>query len=267
VNVLELFAGAGGGILGGLILGHWPVCAVEIEPYCRQILIERQNDGVLPPFPIWDDVCTFDGRPWAGRVDIVSGGFPCQDISPAGGRAGIEGEQSGLWLEFVRVVREVRPRYVFVENSADLAIRGLDAVLGDLAALGFDAEWGVLGSCSNGAWHHRARMWVLAADPAFADAHEGGQHDVTQHAQVAGIRAHADDADETRRFTGGRREAKEVADPERLAWWTDEPELARVAHGMACRVDRVAALGNGQVPATHALAFRVLRARLEGTLT
>ena len=85
MNELHLFAGAGGGILGGILLGHTTVCAVEIEPYCRNVLLQRQRDGILPKFPIWDDVCTFDGKPWRGKVDIVCGGFPCQDISSAGG--------------------------------------------------------------------------------------------------------------------------------------------------------------------------------------
>ena len=85
MNELHLFAGVGGGILGGILLGHTTVCAVEIEPYCRRVLLQRQRDGILPKFPIWDDVCTFDGKPWRGKVDVVCGGFPCQDISCAGG--------------------------------------------------------------------------------------------------------------------------------------------------------------------------------------
>ena len=82
---MHLFAGAGGGILGGILLGHTCVCAVEIESYCRAVLLQRQRDGILPKFPIWDDVRTFDGKPWRGLVDCVCGGFPCQDISTAGG--------------------------------------------------------------------------------------------------------------------------------------------------------------------------------------
>jgi len=85
LNELHLFAGAGGGILGGMLLGHTTVCAVELEPYCRKVLLQRQRDGILPKFPIWDDVTTFDGKPWRGKVDVVAGGFPCQDISSAGG--------------------------------------------------------------------------------------------------------------------------------------------------------------------------------------
>ena len=84
MNELELFAGAGGGILGGMLLGHRPVCAVEYDAYARSVLLARQADGTFPPFPVWDDVRTFRGEPWRGIVDVVSGGFPCQDISVAG---------------------------------------------------------------------------------------------------------------------------------------------------------------------------------------
>ena len=133
---LALFAGAGGGILGGALLGWRTVCAVEINPYCQRVLLARQADGMLPNFPIWDDVQTFDGVPWRGLVDVISGGFPCQDISVAGRGAGIDGAKSGMWRHFARIIREVRPRYVFVENSPNLTKQGLGRVLGDLAALG-----------------------------------------------------------------------------------------------------------------------------------
>lgn len=91
MNELHLFAGAGGGILGSELLGFRTVCAVELEPWSASVLLARQNDGLLPTFPVWDDVRTFDGRPWRGLVDVVSGGFPCQDISAAGKGAGIDG--------------------------------------------------------------------------------------------------------------------------------------------------------------------------------
>jgi DNA (cytosine-5)-methyltransferase 1 len=159
---LALFAGAGGGILGGTLLGFRTVCAVEIEGYAASVLLARQNDGCLPPFPVWDDICTFDGLPWRGVVDIVSGGFPCQDISAAGKGAGIEGERSGLWREMARVVCEVGPKAVLVENSPMLTSRGLGSVLGDLASLGYDAEWGVLGADDAGAPHIRKRIWIVA---------------------------------------------------------------------------------------------------------
>ena len=103
---LALFAGAGGGILGGHLLGWRTVAAVEIEDYPRAVLLQRQADGILPRFPVWDDVCTFNGKPWRGKVDVISGGFPCQDISAAGKGAGISGERSGLWSEFARIIGE-----------------------------------------------------------------------------------------------------------------------------------------------------------------
>lgn len=162
MNELHLFSGAGGGILAGMSLGHRPVCAVEWEPYAQAVLVARQNDGTFPPFPVWDNVQSFDGRPWRGIVDVVAGGFPCQDISVAGSGAGIDGERSGLWREMARIIGEVRPSYVFVENSPALITRGLGVVLGDLAALGFDARWTVLGASEVDAHHHRERIWILA---------------------------------------------------------------------------------------------------------
>lgn len=164
MNELHLFAGAGGGILGGILLGHTTVCAVEIEPYCREVLLQRQRDGILPKFPIWDDVRTFDGRPWRGIVDVVCGGFPCQDISCAGKGVGIEGERSGLWSEMGRVIGEVRPPNIFVENVPMLVGRGLAVVLGDLAELGYDARWGIVGADDTGAPHRRKRIWIYGWD-------------------------------------------------------------------------------------------------------
>lgn len=161
MNELALFAGAGGGILGGKLLGWRTVCAVELADYPRRVLLARQSD-CLDPFPIWDDVSTFDGNPWRGVVDIITGGFPCQDISVAGNGAGIEGPRSGLWAEMARIIREVGPRYVLVENSPMLTSRGLGRVVGDLAALGYDARWGVLGANHAGAPHRRERIWILA---------------------------------------------------------------------------------------------------------
>lgn len=117
MNELALFAGAGGGILGGKLLGWRTVCAVEFNSYCQRVLLARQRDGFLPRFPIWDNVETFDGKPWRGHIDVVSGGFPCTDISSAGRGAGIEGKQSGLWKHMARIVGEVRPRYVFVQTA------------------------------------------------------------------------------------------------------------------------------------------------------
>jgi DNA (cytosine-5)-methyltransferase 1 len=165
MNELALFCGAGGGALASDLLGDTIVCAVERDAYAAAILAQRQNDGALPLFPIWSDVCTFDGRPWRGIVDVVSGGFPCQDISAAGKGAGLAGERSGLWGEMARIVREVEPGIVRVENSPMLASRGLVRVLADFAAMGFDAEWDVVSAADLGAWHRRERLWLVAAHP------------------------------------------------------------------------------------------------------
>ena len=169
LRTMHLFAGAGGGILADVLFGHQPVCAVEINEYCQQVLSARQKDGFLPWFPIFDDVQKFDGRPWRGIVDVVAGGFPCQDISVAGKGAGIDGERSGLWSEMARIISEVRPRYAFVENSPALITRGLGRVIGDLAAIGYDCRWGVLGAADVGAPHQRDRLWIVArySSPAW----------------------------------------------------------------------------------------------------
>ena len=164
LNTFHLFAGAGGGVLADILLGHNPIGAAEIEKYPRDVLLARQADGHLPQFPIWDDVATLDGNPWRGSVDILCGGFPCQDISSAGKGAGITGERSGLWKEYARLIGEMRPRFVFAENSPLLRTRGLGVVLEDLAAMGYHARWGVLGAGDVGAPHKRDRMWVLAYD-------------------------------------------------------------------------------------------------------
>jgi len=246
MNELALFAGAGGGILGGELLGWRTVCAVEWEPYPASVLVARQNDGLLPPFPIWDDVQTFDGTPWRGCVDVVSGGFPCQDISAAGKGAGIDGERSGMWREMARIIHEVRPRFAFVENSPMLTSRGLGTVLADLASMGFDAQWGVLGAADVGAPHERDRIWIVARDVAYR-----GQ---------VGLRSPQAD----RELAGQERSSKRCMDSQ---WWDSEPAdasrqvergLGGVVHGLATRVDRIKALGNGQVPLCAARAWEVL---------
>jgi DNA (cytosine-5)-methyltransferase 1 len=320
---LALFAGAGGGILGGLLLGWRTVCAVEIDPYCRRVLLARQRDGVLSPFPIWDDVRTFDGRPWRGAVDVISGGFPCQDISSAGRGAGIDGTKSGLWREMARIIREVGPRHVLVENSPMLTSRGLGRVLGDLAEMGFHARWGVLGADDAGAPHIRKRIWIAA----HADGEE--QRAMPEHAEVASASAaDAADADRdslqlqprggdgqsrteatlaehdgepqpvadaedlgrgagrTRRPDSGGARERELALPDvghaggagcadaggcgadaelggrgavdSPGWWDAEPAVGRVADGVASRVDRGRAIGNGQVPAVVRFAWETL---------
>ena len=240
MNELALFAGAGGGILGGHLLGWRTVCAVEWEPYPASVLCARQNDGLLPPFPIWDDVQTFDGKPWRGIIDVVSGGFPCQDISAAGKGDGLDGERSGMWKHMARIVREVRPRYVFVENSPMLVSRGLGTVLGDLASLGFDARWGVLGANAVGASHKRERIWIVAH--AIGRRLERWDNDCSQQ--------------------NGKSTNRSASALCQNQIWPDvsDPRTFGGNNGVAARVDRLKAIGNGQVPLCAATAWRLLTA-------
>jgi DNA (cytosine-5)-methyltransferase 1 len=265
LNELALFAGAGGGILGGKLLGWRTVCAVEWEPYPASVLCARQNDGLLPPFPIWDDVQTFDGRPWRGIVDVVSGGFPCQDISAAGKGAGIDGERSGMWGHMARIIGEVRPRYVFVENSPMLVTRGLERVLGDLTALGYDTKWTVMGAVDVGANHKRDRIWIVAHAREFGHKHEN--HEIQTRGNTpelcSSVLAHTENSGDVWRqwqlgFAQQEHDSGRGSTDGSREWWSVEPNVGRVANGVAARVDRLKAIGNGQVPLCAATAWRIL---------
>lgn len=271
MNELALFAGAGGGILGGKILGWNTVGAVEIERHPREILLQRQRDGILPRFPIWDDVTTFDGKPWRGLVDVVSGGFPCQDISAAGKGAGIDGERSSLWAEMCRIIREVRPRFAFMENSPMLTSRGLYRVLADLAEAGYHAAWMVLGAGDIGAPHQRNRIWILAHDPDTDPLQRVEQNQMAASKKVAdadgnGRKTKQHESGESCQALGKTPEqqpgrANSIC--ESVVGWGAEPAVGRMADGVANRVDRLKAIGNGQVPLVAAVAFETLRRRLE----
>nr|WP_243246939.1 DNA cytosine methyltransferase [Pseudomonas sp. S25] len=303
MNELALFAGSGGGILGGHLLGWRTVCAVERDAYSAQVLAQRQNDGALPTFPIWSDVCSFDGRPWRGLVDVVSGGFPCQDISVAGNGAGIDGARSGLWREMARIISEVRPKKVYLENSPLLVGRGLALVLGDLAQMGYDAQWCIVSASDTGAPHQRDRVWLVAHTSCMGQQ-EGGlpvreSKEVSETGNRGDALAYADGArqpqpqparqqQQQERRLGPKQRREAVADSggqhgERLIAsgtdakvrsgpiersigprsyglrrWPTEPAMGRVANGVAHRVDRIKALGNGQVPRVAAAAFAIL---------
>ncbi len=261
LNELALFAGAGGGILSGKILGWRTVCAVEWEPYPASVLCARQNDGLLPPFPVWDDVQTFDGNPWRGIVDVVSGGFPCQDISVAGKGAGINGERSGMWRHMARIIGEVRPRFVFVENSPALITRGLGRVLGDLAALGYDCRWTVLGAADVGAPHQRYRFWLVAnANGVRKLQSQGGKCDERGWIGDGGKDVADSNSAQRQRNECTERIGSQHSDIGSAGWWESEPNVGRVANGVAARMDRLKAIGNGQVPLCAATAWSILNA-------
>jgi DNA (cytosine-5)-methyltransferase 1 len=222
INELALFTGAGGGLLASTLLGWETVCAVELDWHKRCVLTQRQNDGLLPIFPIWDDVRTFDGRPWRGRIDVISGGFPCQPFSTA---ASGRNNADDLWPEMRRVVADVAPRYVFAENVSDKAI---DQAADDLEALGYETRAISLSAQDLGADHIRGRCWLLAY------------------------------ADNKSKLL--RRINAEVAELQGMAQgvWSCDPGVARIPDGLAYRMDRLEATGNGQVPVVAVAALACL---------
>lgn len=175
---VHLFAGAGGGILADELLGFKPIGAVEIEPFPREVLLSRQADGLLPNFPIWDDVCSFsvnneDTREYIQRLQqirgklCICGGSPCQGFSAAGKGLGLKDSRSGLWSEFARIISEVQPAYVFVENSPLIVKRGLDTVITDIAERGYSFAYRIVSAQDVGAPHLRKRFWGLAVSNAL----------------------------------------------------------------------------------------------------
>ena len=241
---VHLFAGGGGGILADLLEGITPVCAVEIMEYQRTVLGLR-----FPGLPIWDDVRTFDGKPWRGKIDCICGGFPCQDISAAGKGAGIDGARSGLWSEFARIIGEIRPRYAFLENSPMLTVRGLGRVLGDLSALGYDAKWFVMGADDVGAPHRRKRIWILA----HADTPCERREQTTSKQQSS-------PSPKSQVWSEGA--FRVLLDSEKLQYAVHSDD-DRMADGIPDFVDRSRAIGNGQVPLVAATAFNILKREFE----
>lgn len=223
---LALFAGAGGGILGGKLLGWKTVCAVEWNAYAASVLCARQNQGILENFPIWDDVQTFAGKPWCGLVDVVSGGFPCQAFSTA---ARGNNTATDYWPQMLRVVAEVQPEYVFAENVSEDAICNAQA---DLAEAGYETIRCRLDAVQLGADHVRERWWLLA-------------HSYSDNELGRPINA-----------------KMEVLPEIGCSIWKAEPIKSRMDDGMAFRMDRLKAIGNGQVPAVAASAFIQLAGRL-----
>ena len=228
-----------------------PSALLRLIPTAGGFCLRGKETASCRAFPIWDDVCTFDGVRWRGAVDVITGGFPCQEISYAGKGGGLGGERSGLWREMARIICEVRPRFVFVENSPALTIRGLGRVLGDLAAMGYDAWWGVLGADDAGAPHIRKRIWICAdADGQRESQSQGGESG--KRGWIGDMGGQVSDSSDYGWESG---EAQGLAGS---GWWESEPDVGRVAHGVAARVDKLRALGNGQVPAVAALAWTVI---------
>jgi len=222
LNELALFAGAGGGILGGKLLGWRTVCAVEIDTYCRRVLCDRQDDGTFEAFPIWDDIKTFNGRPWKGRIDVISGGFPCQPYSSAA-----RGHHTAkcLWNEMRRIIEEIRPRFVFAENVTKTAIERAGR---QLCEMGYQCKATQLSAADVGADHIRERFWLL-----------GNANNKEQSMQL---------------FNDEMARVPQL----QTTIWASGASLPGMVDGVAHRLLRIKAIGNGQVPAVVAAAWRIL---------
>lgn len=258
MRVLDLFSGIGGFSLGLERAGMTTVAFCEIDPYCQKVLRKH-----WPEVPIYDDITTLTADTLARDgvgVDVICGGFPCQDVSIAGSRGGIQGEQSGLWREFRRLSGELRPRFIVVENTTGLLDCGMGDVLGGLAEIGYDAVWHCIPASAVGAPHDRDRVWIIA----YSD---------TQRRSVSKI-DHADNArrclSDINRFMALRLEQPHA---DALATYgTRIPDrrdqraefiraaLRRKDDGLSAILDRIGALGNAVVPQIPEMIGRAIMA-------
>jgi DNA (cytosine-5)-methyltransferase 1 len=235
---LDLFSGIGG-LSKALECYVWPVAYCDIEPYSRSVLLSRMATGDIPIAPIWDDVTTLHGN-MLPAIDIIYGGFPCQDISCAGRQAGLGGKRSGLFFEIVRLAGETKAEWLFLENVPNIRTKGLGRVLKELDKLGYDCRWGLLSAADVGANHKRERWFLLAHANCIGRA---------QVEQPVVSRAQGEKA--VHSFEHGGESAGR-------GWWEVEPNVGRVVDELPKRVDRLRALGNAVVPAQAREAFERL---------
>ena len=237
MKILSLFSGIGGLELGLERAGLGRTCwQVEQDPFCRQVLARHWPDAQR-----FEDVCAVTGADFPG-CEVICGGFPCQDISLAGKGGGLDGERSGLWREFFRLICEIRPRLIIAENVPALVTRGLERVLCDLAGAGYDAEWEVVSAADAGAPHLRKRVFIIGAP---GDTDSQSQPARTQHGSEA-PRVRSDAASHS-------------------DWWQAQPGGGAVADGIPGRVARLRALGNAVVPQVAELVGRrALRVLADG---
>jgi len=265
-KILDLFSGVGGFSLGLERTGGFDTVAFCEVDKKAQLVLKKHWPGV----PIFDDVQELNADQLDAleiKPDVIVGGFPCQDISLAGEGAGLEGKRSGLWSEYARLISEIRPRYAIVENVSALLFRGIDRVLGELAEIGYDAEWHCIPASAVGAPHRRDRVWIVAY-PNCTQRERGGVS--------SGISQEYADIDSG---SANGNASENVADPEcqrqprqGSSWngfgstptilgeatkpldgsfkqvWSVEPTMGRVAHGVPNRMDRLKQLGNAVVP-------------------
>lgn len=272
-NELAIFAGTGGGLLASKLLGWRTVCYVEKNIYAVKVIKARIRDGYLDDAPIWDDVFTFDGYPWAGLVDVITAGFPCQPFSQAG-KGLSENDPRNGWPPLKRIIGEVRPKLAYLENVPGLISKPyIRRIFGELASLGYDAEWGTLSAAAVGAPHVRERLWILAYTDSIPFDMAKFSREKNIHVEGNGATlqvAHASSARLAKRQT---QQGTSIRPTERTCvvsrrethCWKVEPGVGRVVDGMANRMDRLEALGNGQVPEVARTAWELLKQRIDST--
>ena len=260
LKVLELFAGIGGFSVGLERTGGFETAAFcEIDKHARKVL--QKN---WPSVPIYEDVreITIERLEADGTIpDVITGGFPCQDISTAGLGAGLAGARSGLWFEFARIIKEVRPRWVIAENVSVLRSRGLDRVLRSLAEIGYDAEWHCIPASAVGAPHQRDRIWIIA----HPNSHSQSNGTFNDEASI--IKTISDvaypNSSPCQRGSLPRRILTEYTDLGSGSWWEVEPSVDRVADGLPGRTHRLKQLGNAVVPQIPEIIGRAILERME----
>lgn len=253
---LDLFSGIGG--LSIALEGYArPVAYCENDRYAQAILMSRQRDGRLPIAPIWDDVRTLKGNVLPASIDIIWGGFPCQDISVAGCGKGLEGERSGLFFEILRLAEEIKPKFIFLENVPAIRTRGLNRVGYELAELGYDLRWCTLSAQEVGANHKRERWFCLA--------HSNNRFSEFAHKEIQAGRASVNNGRDDFSYSYSMRKLQQKGCFKKLrertcnsSWWKTEPNVGRVADGVQFRVDRIKCLGNAVVPFQARTAFESL---------
>ena len=274
MNGLDLFSGIGG--ISYALRDHVrPVAYCEIDPYCQGVLLSRMADRTLPRSPIWDDIKTFEGTRWYGNIDIIYGGFPCQGISVAGLGKGLEDERSGLFFEILRLAKEIKPTFIFLENVPAITRRGGIQVVGSLAKMGYDCRWCCLSAASVGALHRRERWFLLAHSNNHGTS---TSQDRGSFGERIAPRQGSQKQEEG--FGSSERTSclpKDVADTrcecerseKKPEWpslhfagcgrfWETEPEVGRMVDGVQFRVERLRALGNSVVPKQAKEAFEIL---------
>ena len=264
---LSLFTGGGGGVYASLLLGHQLVGYVEHNEYCQKIIKQRIADGIFHNAPIFGDIRDFDGSPFCGSVDIVSGGFPCQPFSIAGRKKGAD-DSRNMWPETIRVIKQVKPKEAFLENVPGLLHSGyFGTILNDLSEAGYDCKWVTLSAGECGAPHKRERLWILA-NARCEQRQERTRESLRcqeQEQEAVGSDSEYFCSDVSDTLSKGlERQQQPIRSTETYPplsgsrWWESEPNVGRVANGVASRKHRLTALGNGQVPIVAFEAYRIL---------